>query len=153
MSSDLRQDIFDSIEDINDLLTTYEELFSKVKQEKPDVVELAALGSVLQSFYNGVEGIFILVAKQIDRQMPSDNAWHQTLLNKVLESTDNRDVVITSTTASSLAPYMKFRHFFRHAYTFMLDWKRLQPLVDELKTTWDTARDEITAFCDTLPTD
>ena len=151
MSSDLRQDILDSIEDINDLLKAYKDLFEKVKQSKPDIVETAALGTVLQSFYNGVEGIFLLVAKQMDNQAPSDSAWHQTLLNQVLEKTGFRDGLITSDTAASLAMYMKFRHFFRHAYTFMLDWERLQPLVDELMIVWETTKDEIITFCETLP--
>ena len=151
MSSDLRQDILDSVEDINDMLKVYEELIEKAKQSKPDIVEIAALGSVLQSFYNGVEGIFLLVAKQIDNRTPSDPAWHQTLLNQVLEKTGLREGIVTSDTAASLAMYMKFRHFFRHAYTFMLDWERLQPLVDELTTIWETTKDEITTFCDTLP--
>jgi len=150
VSSNLRQDIFDSIEDINDLLGKYNGLFDKVKQVAPDYIEVAALGSVLQSFYNGVEGILILIAKQIDNQMPSDNAWHQSLLNQVLEATDKRDAVISSDTASGLAPYMKFRHFFRHSYTFMLDWERLQPLVDDLEVTWHNAKEELLVFCDTI---
>ena len=150
MSSDLRQDVLDSVADIDDLLSTYDELLGRVRHRKPDVVEIAALGSVLHSFYNGVEGIFLLIIKQIDKQTPSDPAWHQTLLNQVLESTESRASVITSDTASGLAAYMKFRHFFRHAYTFMLDWERLQPLVDELRTVWGNAKGEIAVFCDTL---
>jgi len=151
VSSDLRQDILDSVDDINDLLETYKDLFTRIKHKKPDLIELAALGSVLQSFYNGVEGIFLLAAKQIDKQTPNDNAWHQSLLNQVLETTSERDSIITLETASKLAPYMKFRHFFRHAYSFMLDWERLQPLVDELEMTWNVTRDELVAFCDNLP--
>ena len=150
MSFDLRQDINDSVEDINDMLKAYSGLLDKVNQEKPDLVERAALGSVLQSFYNGVEGVFILIAKQIDKKVPSDNTWHQSLLNQMLEATDNRSAVINSDTASNLAAYMKFRHFFRHAYTFMLDWERLQPLVNELNSTWCNVKDAIFAFCDTL---
>ena len=53
MSSDLKQDILDSVHDIDDMLKTYYELFDRVKTKKPDIVEIAALGSVLQSFYNG----------------------------------------------------------------------------------------------------
>jgi hypothetical protein len=150
VSSDLEQDIYDSVDDIDDLLKAYEGLLEKVKDNKPDIVEIAALGSILQSFYNGVEGIFVLIVKQIDRQVPSDSAWHQTLLNQVLKQTDYRDSVITPDTASDLAPYMKFRHFFRHAYTFMLDWERLQPLVNDLYRVWVNTSDDIFAFCRTL---
>ena len=150
MSFDLKQDIQDSINDINDLLESYTELFERVKQKNPDIIEIAALGTVLHSFYNGVEGIFLLIVKQIDKQSPNNSAWHQTLLNQVLESTGKRDYVISLDTASKLAQYMKFRHFFRHAYSFMLDWERLQPLVEELQATWSVTRDELLAFCDDL---
>jgi hypothetical protein len=150
VSSDLKQDIHDSIDDINDLLDAYNELFESVKHKKPDIIEIAALGTVLQSFYNGVEGIFLLIVKQIDKQTPNNSTWHQVLLNQVLESTSERDSVITLETASMLAPYMKFRHFFRHAYSFMLDWERLEPLIVELQTTWDATKVELISFCDAL---
>ena len=149
MSSDLKQDILDSIDDINDLLRSYEILFSTIEQKEPDIIELAALGTVLHSFYNGVEGIFILIAKQIDKTTPSNAAWHQALLIQMTEKTSARSCVISLDIATLLAPYMKFRHFFRHAYSFMLDWVRLKPLVNELISTWDTVKEAFTIFCDT----
>ena len=83
MSCDLKQAILDAVEDINDLLTSYEPLLIRIKQKEPDNIELAALGTVLHSFYNGVEGIFLLISKQIDSETPSDSSWHQTLLNQM----------------------------------------------------------------------
>ena len=50
MSSDIRQDIKDSVEDIGELLASYELLFSRLEQNEPDNIELAALGTVLHSF-------------------------------------------------------------------------------------------------------
>jgi len=148
--SDLKQDILDSIEDVDDLLTTYALLFDSVKQSEPDKVELAALGTVLHSFYNGVEGIFLYVSKQVDNDTPSDSAWHQSLLSRITEPTGDRTHLITPDTAAVLAPYLKFRHFFRHSYAFMLDWKRMKPLVDELNTTWNVAKADILSFCDSI---
>jgi len=150
VSSDLKQDILDAIEDINELLASYELLFIRIKQTEPDNIELAALGTVLHSFYNGVEGVFLLVSKQVDNGTPTDSAWHQTLLNQMMASTDGRACVISPDTASILAPYLKFRHFFRHAYAFMLDWKRFKPLADDLSTVWNTVKEDIVAFCDTF---
>ena len=146
MYSDLVQDISDSIEDIKELLNLYDKLLSDVQQKQPDNVEVAALGAVLHSFYNGVEGIFSLVAKQIDGIVPNDLAWHQSLLKQVTEKTNNRKHLITQPTADLLAPYMRFRHFFRHAYAFMLDWHRMKPLVDSLCSVWDTVRSELELF-------
>ena len=150
MSSDVKQDILDTVEDINDLLISYEPLFIRIKQSEPDNIELAALGTVLHSFYNGIEGIFLLVSKQIDSETPSDPAWHQTLLSQMTKANDRRICLISPDTASILAPYLKFRHFFRHAYAFMLDWRRLEPLADDLDSVWKTVKGDIKIFCDSL---
>ena len=150
MSSDIRQDILDSIEDIDELISSYDVLFMSVNQRTPDKVELAALGSVLQSFYNGVEGIFLLVAKQIDGEVPIDPAWHQVLLNRMTQTNAKRPSIISSETADLLAMYMKFRHFFRHAYSFMLSWQRLEQLVRDIVPAWNTVKSEIRGFADAL---
>jgi hypothetical protein len=150
VSSDVKQDIFDSVEDISELLSSYDILFARLKENTPDKIELAALGTVLHSFYNGIEGIFLLVSKQIDKITPSDSAWHQSLLNQVTEKTVDRASLISQDTASLLAAYLKFRHFFRHAYAFMLDWNRIKPLADNLCSVWVTVKAEIAVFCDSL---
>lgn len=151
MSSDLKKDIIDAIEDIDDIFTKYELLFANVKQHIPDNIELAALGTVLHSFYNGVEGIFLLVAKHFDNNIPGGLTWHQSLLNQMVTATGTRGRLISPDTASILAAYLKFRHFFRHAYSFMLDWVHLKQLTEDLDSVWVTVRKDIVAFCDSLP--
>ncbi|MBP1696603.1 MAG: hypothetical protein H6Q41_1791 [Deltaproteobacteria bacterium] len=42
------------------------------------------LGSVafdLQGFYQGVESVFAIIAKSIDRSLPSGDSWHRMLLD------------------------------------------------------------------------
>jgi hypothetical protein len=119
-------------------------------ENEPDHIELAALGSVLQSFYNGIEGIFLLIAKQIDETVPNDSSWHQVLLNRMTEITDKRPSVITPETADLLAMYMKFRHFFRHAYSFTLNWLRMSDLANSIMSVWQTAKDELLVFMDSI---
>jgi hypothetical protein len=143
----LKQDILESIEDVNDLLASYELLLIRIKQSEPDNIELAALGTVLHSFYNGIEGIFLLVSKQIDKETPNDSSWHQSLLHQVATPTEKRERLLSPEAASLLAPYMRFRHFFRHAYAFMLDWRRLKPLADDLDVVWETVKRDMVEFC------
>ena len=146
MSYDIPRDITDSIEDIVELLETYDMLFLSVEQKYPDNIELAALATVLHSFYNGIEGIFLYIAKRIDGTLPNDFSWHHTLLMQMTEKTDNRTPLVSVQTADLLAPYLKFRHFFRHSYAFMLDWQRMKPLVDELRSVWAAVKNEIESF-------
>jgi hypothetical protein len=150
VSSDLKQDILDSIEDIEELFSSYDVLFMCVNQRDPDSIELAALGTVLHSFYNGIEGIFLLIAKQIDGEVPNESAWHQVLMNRMTMPATKRPAVISSQAADQLASYMKFRHYFRHAYAFMLDWTRMKQLVKDLPSVWTAFKDEVTVFAETL---
>ena len=113
MSSEIPRDIADSIDDITELLETYENLFLAVEQKHPDNIELAALATVLHSFYNGIEGIFLYIAKRIDGIVPNDFSWHHTLLLQATEETDKRIPVISMQTAYLLAPYLKFTAFFQ----------------------------------------
>jgi hypothetical protein len=38
--------------------------------------------------------------------------------------------VISQEVWLELQSYLEFRHFFRHAYAFVLEWPKLQPLID-----------------------
>ena len=49
---------------IDNMLGSYEELLARCKEQEPSLVELTAAASVLHSFYNGVENIFLVVAKK-----------------------------------------------------------------------------------------
>jgi hypothetical protein len=146
VSSDIKHDILDSVQDIDDLLSSYNILLSSVKEHDPDNIEIAALGTILHSFYNGIEGIFLLVAKRIDKRMLDSSAWHQQLLEQMTRSVSARFMFISNDTADKLSVYLKFRHFFRHAYAFMLKWQQMKPLVDNLSSVWEATKAEIVEF-------
>ena len=57
------------LDQIDSLLSKYKNLINKSEDEEPDLIELTALASVLHSFYNGVENIFLLIAKNIDNNV------------------------------------------------------------------------------------
>ena len=51
---------------------------------------------------------------------------------------------------SRLADYLGFRHFYRHSYSFYLEWDELEKLVTLLAEVWERARAEIRAFLEEL---
>ena len=125
---------------------TYAELLAKVQQLSPDVVELAALATVLHSFYNGTEGIFLAVARRLDQHMPDEPRWHRALLAQMARPGAVRPALISVLLEARLTDYLAFRHYFRHAYAFTLDWARLEPLVSGLQSVYEALRDELVAF-------
>jgi hypothetical protein len=134
---------------IDRLFEFYAGLLADSRQRVPDLVEMTALGSVLHSFYNGVENIFLAVAKEVDRGAPRGAEWHRTLLTSMTQVTSNRGPVISAETAVILSGYLIFRHFYRHAYAFFLDWSKMRSLVIALADVWAQTKQELLAFVET----
>ena len=56
------------ISQIDKLFDKSQLLIEKSLLQTPDYVKLTALGSILHSYYNGIESIFLIISKNIDRQ-------------------------------------------------------------------------------------
>jgi hypothetical protein len=108
------------MEQIDHLFDSYADLLNQVQHQAPDLVQTTALASVLHSFYNGLENIFVNVAKKTDKHIPNGPQWYRDLLLQVTERTADRPPVLKPNTAQLLAEYLAFRHFYRHSYSFFL---------------------------------
>lgn len=65
-------------------------LVKKCEQDEPDYVELCAAGSILQSFYNGIENILLVISKNIDKKTPNQGKWHSELLLSMCKEAESR---------------------------------------------------------------
>lgn len=135
---------------IDHLFESYADLLEQVRGKVPDLVEVTAVASVLHSFYNGLENIFLSIAKGIDRDVPTGGQWHRDLLAQMTQATSSRRPVLTLNTANQLASYLGFRHFYRHSYSFILEWDELDKLVVPLVEVWEQTKDELQLFLDSL---
>ena len=131
---------------VNRLLRSYADLLDRVQHQPPDLVEITAIASVLHSFYNGLENIFLSIAKGIDAQVPTGAQWHRDLLTQMTKTTPNRGPVLTTETARRLFDYLGFRHFYRHSYSFFLAWDELEYLVVRLEDTWADVQHDLQSF-------
>jgi len=143
----ISQIIFE-IQQIDELFTSFSELLEKSKVEEPTLIELTAIGSVLHSFYNGIENIFKTIGKNIDSKIPSGNHWHSQLIKQMTESTYKRDPIISEDLKEKLANYLAFRHFYRNSYSFWLKWNELKKLTDPVMTVWLEFKIEMKTFMD-----
>lgn len=82
---------------IDQLLVAYAALWDQAQRgDTPDLVEMTAMASVLHSFYNGLENIFVSIAKGLDQQVPTgvqklaeDAELNATTLYRTLSSKGN----------------------------------------------------------------
>lgn len=141
------------IDQIDQLFDSYADLLERAQKSTPNLIEVTALASVLHSFYNGLENIFLSIAKGIDEDVPAGPQWHRDLLTRMTKSTLNRNQALTIETADRLTGYLGFRHFYRHSYSFYLDWEEMEKLVTPLAEVWQQVKSELQSFLSSLGSD
>jgi len=69
---------------VDHLFESYADLLEQTQKKAPDLVEITAVASVLHSFYNGLENIFLSIAKGIDRDVPAGAQFEQVAGGQVI---------------------------------------------------------------------
>ena len=115
-------------------------------------VYLDSVALNLHGFYSGVERLFELVVRHIDRdrEPATGESWHQDLLQRMTKDIQERPGLIGGESASTLDELRRFRHLVRNVYTFNLVPEKMKPLVSSLPELWPRLRAELLAFADFL---
>ncbi|MDR1290204.1 MAG: hypothetical protein LBK06_03290, partial [Planctomycetaceae bacterium] len=90
MNENIKQKILFEISQIDEVIKSTKPLRDLCKIKAPDVVEKSAVALLLQSFYNGVENVLIIIVKYFDEKLPSGNKWHKELLNTAFEESPQK---------------------------------------------------------------
>lgn len=119
--------------------------------DDPSQFELHGLAAYVHKFYTGVETIFERIAVWLREPMPMGSEWHRDLLRQMAEPVEGiRPRVIDESLRGTLGEYLRFRHFFRHAYSYDLEWVRLRPFVVGMAETFETLRAQVIACLGSL---
>jgi hypothetical protein len=133
-------------EQLQRLLSGFHDLLAKCRESDPTEIELSALAATLHSFYTGVENIFKRVAVELDGKPVHGDAWHRELLRRMKTPTPNRPALLSEELHDTLNEYLRFRHVFRIAYSFDLDWQKMSPLVLRLEETFQKLEKALNDF-------
>ena len=113
------------------------------RREK-SVVELAAIATFIHNIYNGIENILKQVLKAKGTEIPKSDTWHKDLLNLSVSLG-----IIPEKLSDDLYEYLTFRHFFVHAYGFMLEEAHLENLANNITNVWLQFLSVINKYCQT----
>lgn len=145
---------------IEDELTALERVVMRTKEaldtldEEPAQLALQGLASYLHQFYTGAESIFERIVVWLGEEMPQGEHWHIDLLNQMaVEREGTRPAVIDERLRDRLKDYLDFRHFFRHAYGYDLEWGKIQPLAEGMSETLEALREQLDTFMASLAND
>jgi hypothetical protein len=133
-------------EQLQRLLSGIHALLAKCSDTAPTEIELSALAATLHSFYTGVENIFKRVAMELDGEPVRGDAWHRELLLRMKTPTARHPALLSEELHDTLNEYLRFRHVFRNAYSFDLDWRKMSPLVLRLEETFQKLENALDNF-------
>lgn len=149
----LKSDVRDEMARLKKALDEYRDAVGGFDLTSPDLSSFykAGIASYVHSFYTGCEHIFRSISEFFENELDSTR-WHADLLKRMrLEIPGVRPRVLSDAMAAELDLYRGFRHVFREAYGYELDWRRLRPLAVRLI---EVARDtfsQIEKFLSDLP--
>jgi hypothetical protein len=146
VSDKLRKQVAVELEKLRELIAVHRPLLDKCENASPTAIELSALAAMLHSFYTGIENIFKRACVELGGTLPASAAWHRELLDSMSEPNKLRSNVISKDMGRRLEEYLKFRHVFRQAYSFQLQWEKLSPLVFGCEDTLSSLDEELTLF-------
>jgi len=143
----LKVEIESNFSDLERIVSEIKEAIKEIDSSIPTYRDKAALGALLHSFYNGIENVLKRLAEEVDHSVPMGEGWHRSLLRRMEgEVKGRRPSILRKQTVGILEPYLGFRHFFRHSYTFEIDWQKLKPLVENIEMALREFRTDLENF-------
>ncbi|MCB0190863.1 MAG: hypothetical protein KDJ65_02865 [Anaerolineae bacterium] len=116
-------------------------LSKAMSRPEKTIIESAAIATFLHNVYSGIENILKRILKFKGDTIVSSPSSHKDLLDHSVAAG-----VISQSLSEELDEYRGFRHFFVHAYGFMLDMEQLTPLAENLPAIWAQFETEIGLF-------
>ncbi|MBC8174360.1 MAG: hypothetical protein H8E82_01725 [Candidatus Marinimicrobia bacterium] len=127
--------------EIENIETTLSKLYPVLKVKDKGFPELAALATILQNFYNGVENILKQILFSLDIQIDITGNWHKDLLEEA-----GSKQILSESLKNELYEYLIFRHYFVHGYAIRLEETPLTTLTDKLEEVWGKFLFEIKSY-------
>ena len=147
---ELREDVLDEKEAIEETLERLSEVRSKFDAQKEDYSIEPAMGTYLMNFYNGIENILKRISKRYYLAMPKGESWHKELLVLSCNPPEGKIPIFNQNVVNRLHPYRNFRHRFISGYGFQLRGEKMLELIDNINLLWSDVRKAISDFWDKL---
>ncbi|MBI3762264.1 MAG: hypothetical protein HY260_10440 [Chloroflexi bacterium] len=118
---------------------------------QPETHDIRSVAMLLTEIYLGAENLMRQIAKRLEEDIPSGEAWHQQLLMQFsTEVSGLRPTLFSPQTASTLDEFRRFRHVTHHAYASRFDWEQMSRLLSQAQSLLDMLIADAEAFWDFL---
>jgi hypothetical protein len=111
-----------------------EKIYAKIEERKTrrDIVNLESLAYQLHNLYCAFEDLFRIVADNFENYIEERRKYHRELLWRMSISIEGvRPALLSNESLKLLDSLRAFRHFFRHAYAYELDPKKVNIVLED----------------------
>ncbi|TET09554.1 hypothetical protein E3J84_05020 [Candidatus Aerophobetes bacterium] len=147
---ELREDVLDEEEAIEETLERLSKVMSKFDFHKENYSTEPAMGTYLMNFYNGIENILKRITKKYYLTLLKGGSWHKELLALSFNPPPGKIAVFNQNIVQRLHPYRNFRHRFVSGYGFQLRGEKMLELIDNIDLLWSDIKKTISDFWDKL---
>lgn len=114
-------------------------IFKDIINTEPTTREKTiSLGFYLHNLYCAFEDLFIEVARTFENRIEDPSRYHRELLKRMsIDVPMIRPSLLSKNSYQVLDELRKFRHLFRHAYTYDLDTQRISALKDLIVSSYN----------------
>ena len=146
MSHDPLADARFEIAQLRRLLDENSGLIADCLSRAPTRIEVLAMGTVLHAYYNGVENLLKRMSADGPIPLIDRSDSHRELLKRASTDRDGNRAIIDSALFAALLPFLQFRHLYRHAYAFNLEWPKMRQLAADAGATLDSLEQQALAY-------
>lgn len=120
--------------EINAQLKEIEKIYNKLQEREKvkDKFFIETIAYQLHNLYCAYEDLFKIVAKTFENNITDKSKFHIELLKRMAISIEGvRPNLISEETFKLLDNLRSFRHFFRHAYSYELDERKVKIVLED----------------------
>src|SRR3972149_4423500 len=133
----------DAIEDI------YKKLEDRRKKRGKAGVE--SIGYQLHNLYCAFEDLFKIVAETFENHIQDKTKYHMELLKRMTVSIEGvRPQLLSQESYILLDNLRSFRHFFRHAYSYEIDVRKVRIVLDDAEKLRKIFKKNVEIFLESL---
>jgi uncharacterized protein YutE (UPF0331/DUF86 family) len=138
----LKAEIKGQIQEIEGIYTRLED-----RKRKKDKAAIESVGYQLHNLYCAFEDLFKIVAETFENQVNDKSKYHLELLRRMTIPIEGvRPPLLSKECFLLLDNLRSFRHFFRHAYSYELDERKVKIVLEDVLTLREVYRKDIDAF-------
>ena len=119
---------------IDSQIEEIERIYSKIEERKlkKGLTALESVSYQLHNLYSTFEDLFKIIAKTFENYINNADRYHIELLKQMtLDIEGIRPALIAKESYNLLDNLRSFRHFFRHAYNYELDKRKINIVIED----------------------